>query len=285
MIRNIPPPLQALLETLQGAVIVAQAFYLEHLVGDAQIIAATPEAAHLYGFERPSELEGLFTSQLDHPDDYLAIKMFTIARIHGLAPVPHEYDVRIILPDESIRYLRKQATQMEYGNHSYWVTTSVQISADELRPLPDYRHLLSEEVVRKWFRLISVAELEQLVADYVPKKIAEICHSFLTSDEIQVSRDENQMQRRDTRRIRAVPAETVAEVIEIGLGQTRLLPDSRYMHRCGNCGCTWNSSSSDPAKYPRSRRDSRGASCGTGRWRMVTQRGQECAESQANELQ
>ena len=283
MNRNIPPPLQALLETLEGAVIIGQTFYLNDLVGDAQIIAATPEAARLYGFEHPSELEGRFTSQLDHPDDYIAIKLFFIARLHGLAQVPHEYDMRIILPDGSIRYLRKQVTQMQYGQESYWVTTSAQIAADEAKPLPDYRHLLPEDAIREWFRIISVAELEQLIGTYVPWKIAEILRPSLTTDEIQYNMDEIQTLGR-SRTIRALPAVTRPNVIEIGLGQTRHLPDNRYVHRCGNCGCTWASGNSNPVKCPRSRDDSRGPRCGLARWRIVTARGQESAESQAHEL-
>ncbi len=51
-------------------------------------------------------------------------------------------------------------------------------------------------------------------------------------------------------------------MLHIGLGQTLLLPDNRYVHRCGNCAETWLSKQREPTNCPRSRDEGIGFSLG-----------------------
>lgn len=283
MPKNIPLHFRALLESVAGAIVLAQSVYFEDLVGDAQIIAATPEAARLYGYNHPSELEGKYTSQLDHPDDYQAIKMMSVARRLGLGPVPTEYDIRIILPDGSIRYIRKNVRQMDHEGDSYWMTTSVEITPQEALPLPDFRHILIGEDITSWFNMISVSELTQLVQKFAPVRNRQIFANNLTEYEFQHIIDEihqDNQAAESTERYQILPTATADEVLDIGLGRTRRLPDRRFIHRCGNCAETWASHVRNPKKCPRSRDDSRGSKCGVSRWRVVTERGQACARRQ-----
>ncbi|PON13133.1 hypothetical protein C2W62_35950 [Candidatus Entotheonella serta] len=130
MSENDSAHIKGLLETVEGAVILAHSVFFQNLVCDAKIVAATLKAAKLYGFDHPTELEGKFTSQLDHPDDYYMIKMITIY---------------------SIRYIRKKVKQIGYEGNIYWITTSEEVEPEQAIPLPDYRHLLTPEAIQTWF--------------------------------------------------------------------------------------------------------------------------------------
>ena len=285
--RHIPLHLEALMESVDGAVILAQSINFQDLVVDAQIIAASPEAARLYGYNHPSELEGRFTSQLDHPDDYRAIKIMSVIRVLELSTVPSEYDVRIILPDGAIRYVRKQVRQMYHEGSAYWMTRSEEISPDQAKPLPDFSVLLTQNMIRSWFGAISVSELEELVKRIVPARNSQMFGKNLTCDEIHHIMDEFHREHYEVEengRMAILPIATVSQVVDLGLGKTRILPDNRYIHRCGNCAETWASSVRNPQKCPRSREDSRGPKCATSRWRVVTERGLACARQQDDEL-
>ncbi len=286
MNRDMPAHFDALFDTIEGAVILAQTVWFQDLVADARIVAASKEAAELYGYNYPAELEGKFTSELDHPDDYLAIKVMAIIRMYDLNPIPNEYDVRIILPDGSIRYTRKNVRQMQHDDKSYWVTRSKQISPAEATPLPDFRSLLTPEVFNQWFGAISVAELTRFVEKFTPVRNRQAFTGDLTIPEFQAIIDEIQAggQRPENNgRMKSQPTSIIDEVVNIGLGQTRRLPDNRFIHRCANCAETWASSVSNPPQCPRSRDDSRGPRCGIRRWRLVTERGQACAAYQMHQ--
>lgn len=277
-------PFEALLQTVEGAVILAQSVYFQDLIGDAQIIGATKEAATLYGFNHPSELKGKFTSQLDHPDDYQLIKFMAVARMLGIASTPGEYDVRIMLPNGSIRYARKQVKQIEHESNTYWMTISHEISPEEAKPLPDMRDLITADAIQHWFKMISVAELQMLVENYVPLRNQKMFRERLTSSEFQINISEMREGKQETKfsvRKQVLPTATVQEdVLDIGLGSTRRLPDNRFLHRCANCAETWASHVANPGKCPRTRDDNRGAKCGVMRWREITERGMERARVQ-----
>ena len=284
---SIPLHFQALLQTVEGAVILAQSVYFQGIIGDAQIIGATAEAAALYGFHDPSELEGKFTSELDHPDDYLAVKCISVARMLGLASPPAEYDIRIILPNGEVRYVRKQVQQMEHGNDTYWMTVSTEIPSEEAKPLPAISDLVSAEAIRQWFNMMSVSELQMLAHKYIPLRNQKFFKEFLTPSEFQIKISEIQIKQREAaskKRFRKpqlpVGNTATAEYLEVGLGRTYRLPDHRFLHRCGNCAETWASHSADPSKCPRSRDDNRGPKCGVLRWRTITDRGLATARTQ-----
>ena len=285
MYRNIPLHFEVLLEAMEGAVILAQSVQFYNIVIDAQIIAATQDAACLYGFNHHAELEGKFTSQLDHPDDYQTLKVMTLVRYLQLSPTPSEYDIRILLPDGSIRYIRKSVKQMTHEGDTYWVTRSTEIQAEAYTPLPDFRHLLTEDIVQQWFNTISIAELEHLAKAYIPVRNARIFPHNLTLDEIHPMMDEihtGDQMNGAIHKADILPTTMADGVIDIGLGRTRRLPDNRFIHRCGNCAETWASQVRNPRKCPRSRADSRGPQCGTNRWRVTTDRGLSCVRQQAN---
>ncbi len=282
MNRDIPAHFDALFDTIDGAVILAQTVWLEHLVCDAKIIAASKEAAELYGYNRPSELEGKYTSELDHPDDYFAIKVMGICRIYQLVPIPNEYDVRIVLPDKSIRYVRKNVRQIEHNDSSYWMTRSVEIEPEEAKMLPDFRSALSSEAFGKWFSAISIAELAKFVHEYVPLRNKMAFKDSLTMPDFHSIINDIQT---DSRAVlndmeSNLATATREGVVDIGLGETRRLPDGRFIHRCGNCAETWASQVRNPPQCPRSRDDNRGVKCSVRRWRFATERGRVLASQQ-----
>ncbi len=290
MNRDIPVHFEVLFETVEGAVILAQTVNFQNLVADAQIVAASPEAARLYGYNHHSELEGKFTSELDHPDDYQTIKIMSLVRALELSPVPDEYDVRILTPDGSTRYIRKRVRQVFHNDTVYWMTRSHEIPADEAKPLPDFKGLLTPDKIHLWFSLVSVAELKKLVNVFTPVRNLELFGNSLTKNEILSIIDEihSDNAEKDTAvneagRISTLSPAISDPVITIELGKTRRLPDRRFIHRCGNCAETWASSVQNPLQCPRSRDDNRGRKCGTKRWRVVTDRGLESARQQEAE--
>jgi hypothetical protein len=232
-------------------------------------------------------LEGKFTSELDHPDDYLAIKAMSITRMYDFSPVPNEYDVRIILPDGSIRYIRKKVSQMEHNKNTYWMTRSAKILPEEAKPLPDFRYLLTPDVISEWFGAISVAELSRFVEKFTPVRNRQAFKDALTMPEFHTIIGEIQAVTKGLKDS-GKPHHTITafsdEVVNIGLGQTRRLPDNRFIHRCGNCAETWASNVRNPTQCPRSRDDSRGPKCGIRRWRLITDRGKDCAAYQTDEF-
>ncbi len=66
-----------------------------------------------------------------------------------------------------------------------------------------------------------------------------------------------------------VEAQTIGPPITIGAGESRELPNGRWLHRCGKCSHIWQSDQRDPTKCTGQRDDQLGVKCGTSLWRRL----------------
>src|SRR6266436_8463068 len=60
-------------------------------VVDAHIVQATPEAAHLYGFDHLEALLGRWQSHLQHPEDLKCARKMAALRHYGYTEIPTDY--------------------------------------------------------------------------------------------------------------------------------------------------------------------------------------------------
>src|SRR5690606_23348792 len=125
---------------------------------------AHPEMARWYGFSHPSQMQGLYLSQLHDRDCLAQVRRYSIARLLGLPGVPESYDMRIRLPNGGKRWLRKgRVRQIREGSDLYWVSQSYPIEPELARQLPDISLPISSQKLRQIAGWGTVADVEELI--------------------------------------------------------------------------------------------------------------------------
>lgn len=245
-------------------------------VADTRIISATQSAAEIYGYDTPDKLVGRFLSQTLDRNDMLRGCLMSLARIKG-RDIPTRYPTKIVRPNGEIVPVIKDTTQIETKDRIMWITQLEIIPDVIVSEVPTPSELgLSDHDILKYRGLLNIADLEMLLASHgiaieLPLTISEPHHIISESDGI-VSELHHMMSGLQSKREKQVDAGEFAPVVtgipqvDIGLGQTRRLPDGDYLHRCARCHFVWQSADPNPDKCPRSRADRRSPqACGVRR--------------------
>ncbi|WP_089722119.1 hypothetical protein [Candidatus Entotheonella palauensis] len=251
------------------ALTIARHICLNDIIEDLEIIAATPEAAHLYGYDKPSELIGKYLSETLSIEDMFRGYLMSTARLKG-NKIAKRYATRIERPDGQVAYVFKQTTPIERPHPIHYLTFLEAAEETDMRPIPDASELnLTQAEVDTARSYFTVRKLRGLMTSF---GIDSLRVSALTPSEMQSiltvfqSRRNPQKGKLDvsTTIVSAPPGEPVA----ILPGQTRQLPDGKFLHRCAKCLQTWNSVDQEPRNCPRTRKDRRGPRCGVRTWRQ-----------------
>ena len=220
---NLPSLLQAVITQKHHAVTIAKMISVGKYVLDARIIEATPAAASWYGVVDPNTLIGYWQSQLQHPDDVWLGRVFSAARRRDIQ-VPTRYVSRIrqLHTPNTFAAVTKDIMQLTMGGDVYWFTV---LSEPTEPPLA-----LQGDILKRF--------------DIPPDILSYLSSCMSVAD----------MER--TLETGSVSLETAADAatmpgprpFDVALGETAVLAEGSYLHRCARCTGVWISSKRHPAR-------------------------------------
>lgn len=142
------------------AMTVAVRVQLSPSIVDTRIVAATPQAAALYGYTAPAELEGQFTSMVHVLEDIQRTRLRSTLRALGLIETLERYEVRLLQPSGRPQRVVKEVEQRQVEDTMVWICRLT--PADARRPFqpPPLPEMVPEQALHQFFGWACVAEME-----------------------------------------------------------------------------------------------------------------------------
>jgi PAS domain-containing protein len=148
----VDPLAEAAIQQLAGAVTMASYVILSSGAIDAQIVAATQDAAELFGFAQPRALQGQLISHVHHPDDALRTRLYALTRMLRGTEQYNAYPMRILQgPQKRPFWVQKQVHQVTLNGQTTWVTTNTALDQQGtyvMPPVEDIAGLLRDYVLQ-----------------------------------------------------------------------------------------------------------------------------------------
>jgi hypothetical protein len=214
---------QALLDPRE-AMTVAVRVQLSPSVVDTRIVAATPRAAALYGYEHPAELEGQFTSMVHVLEDIQRTRLRSTLRALGLVDPLERYEVRLLQRSGGVQRVLKDVEQRQVDETMVWIC---RLEVADMRvpfqppPLPE---IVPEDALHQFFGWACVAEMERLVRQQRLLLTSNLDLSIFRHDKVKNSPGLAQ----------TLPEEP-CPVERLALSSPRVY----YRYRCFVCGRDW----------------------------------------------
>ena len=149
---TVDPLAEAAIQQLEGAVTIARYVILSSGAVDAQIVAATQDAAELFGFPHPRDLQGQLISHIHHPDDALRTRLYFLARLLWSTEQYNTYPMRILRgPQKRPFWVQKRVQQVTISGQITWVTTNTALDQQGtyvMPPVEDVEGLLRDYVLQ-----------------------------------------------------------------------------------------------------------------------------------------
>ncbi len=241
------------------AITLSRRVALSPCVIDAQIVQATAEAAHFYGYAAPADLIGCWQSYIQHPQDLRLARTLSVLRHFGYTDIPVDYVSRICQGGTGrFRSVMKHTSQIELAGETYWLTVLEEIQAPPLverlnatTPLP----MPTTEELQQYSGMMSVAEMTARIQRNYPliRPLLNNLTPLLSHDKMAA--------------MQPLPELRQPTPLEIARGASFHIADGTFLHRCRVCGITWISEQANPGRCPRQRGDTHGKKCGTRTWR------------------
>ena len=251
---------QEIFEKANGPATISQRIAISDHITDAKIIGANQEASALYG-RSLTQLTNSWISEVTSPEDLPFARLLAVARTHGVKAAKH-YKVRIRRGDGTTLYVAKHTRQYIEDGEEFWSTEITEPNNEPTAEQAVEDARIPTEIRDKAFSMMSVVDVEKLIQRYASTDL----DSALTSDENnRIISSEGKSRKIILDRENFLST----QIISLGLGKSRKLPDGKWVHRCAKCGVTWNSRSKEPARCPRARKDFFGPRCASTTWRRV----------------
>jgi PAS domain-containing protein/DNA-directed RNA polymerase subunit RPC12/RpoP len=152
----------ALLEPRE-AMTVAVRVQLSPSVVDTRIVAATPRAAALYGYDDPAELEGQFTSMVHVLEDIQRTRLRSTLRALGVIDHLERYEVRLLQRSGGVQRVFKEVEQREVEETMVWICRLEPVITRRPFQPPPLPETVPEEALHYFFGWACVAEMEALL--------------------------------------------------------------------------------------------------------------------------
>ncbi len=262
---SIIPMARALLNHSE-AMTIATLIRISPQICDSIIVAATDKVAAYFGFPSGESMTGHVISSLHHPDDLRQTRQRATLRTLQLMPAVDTYPIRGVLPDKRLVGLEKEVTIKTESGMKFWI--SHHQCTRQLYPTPPPPIPVPDELLTQIFGKFTLLEAEEILRDDHMKRLEALSLTFDASphqDDVMHSAIRTSGENQDPMLTPLVDSKH-STLVSIGLGETRILPDERYLHRCGNCAYIWISDQPHPRGCPRTRSDSRGPRCGVLDW-------------------
>src|SRR5919197_1042226 len=127
------------------AMTVAVRVQLSPSVVDTRIVAATPRAAVLYGYDDPAELEGQFTSMVHVLEDIQRTRLRSTLRALGLVSSLERYEVRLLQRSGAVQRVFKEVEQREVEEIMVWICRLEPVTTREPFEPPPLPETVPEE--------------------------------------------------------------------------------------------------------------------------------------------
>lgn len=252
----------------ERALTISRYAWVTDIVADVRIENANEAAAKIYGYNNPEELIGTFLSETMSKEDMLRGSLISLSQLKR--GETNRYVQRIQQPGGKVTYASKETYRIRRGNDIQYVTFLEPADESAMEPLPTPERLgITDEDVLAYRGKMSVRELRELMQNF---GVSEDATKSLTPFDMNTIL--SIFQTSGTQQIGALHVVTTklsppkGEPIELLPGQTRVLPDRRYLHRCGKCLRIWHSTVENPTHCPRARTDKTGPKCGVRTWRF-----------------
>ncbi len=145
------------------ALTISRHVHITNTIEDLEIIAVTPEAAHLYGYDKPSELVGKYVSETLSQEDMLRGYLMSLARQKG-SKISSRYATRIERPDGQYSYVFKKTILVERPTPLHYLTLLEAAEEADFRPLPDLSELnLTQTEVDEARAVLTIRKLRELM--------------------------------------------------------------------------------------------------------------------------
>ena len=148
----VDPLAAAAIQQLEGAVTIARCVILPSGAVDSQIVAATQDAAELFGFTHPRDLQGQLISHIHHPDDALRTRLYFLARLLWGTEQYNTYPMRILRGQQKRPFwVQKRVHQVTISGQTTWVTTNTALDQQgtyAMPPVEDVEGLLQDYVLQ-----------------------------------------------------------------------------------------------------------------------------------------
>ncbi len=252
----------------ERALTISRYVWVTDVVADVVIENANDAAARLYGYDSVEALVGTYLSETMSKEDMLRGSLISLSQLNQ--GETNRYVQRIRQPSGDIVYVFKETHRLRQGDEIQYVTFLDPAEASDMEPMPNPASLgITDREVEAYRGKMNVSELRETMQRLGIKK--ETTKSLTPSDMHTMM---FAFQTGDTQSIGPLHVVTSkysppqGESIELLPGQTRALPDGRFLHRCGKCLRIWHSVVETPTHCPRARADKTGDKCGIRTWRF-----------------
>ena len=228
----VPPIFQAQLKADEAVTILKRVAITKTIV-DAQFIAATPQAASLYGYPSVDAFCGTWQSMTQSLDDYKRTFALSLCRHFG-ENIPTAYIHRLLGPQGRSVAVHKSTQEVEYQGDYYWITKLQ--DASTAPHLPDLNQIAIPKNIdnyRSFGGTLSVAEVEAVLAHF---GLADSSRTMIQNTDVMI------VQYLDLVKPKSDPLAR-QQTIPLLIGQpiTKLPHQEGYLLECQSCGVIWTS--------------------------------------------
>lgn len=253
----------------ERALTISSYVWVTDVIADVVIENANEAAAKLYGYPSAEALAGTYLSETMSKEDMLRGTLISLSQLNRGETT--RYVQRIRQPLGNVVYVFKETHRLRRGDAIQYVTFLDPASAADLEPAPTPQSLgITAREVEAYRGKMNVSELREMMQGLgIQKENINFLtpydmHTILSVFQTGGTQDIGPLHV-STNKFRLPPGEP----IELLPGQTRALPDGRFLHRCGRCLRIWHSVVEHPSHCPRPRPDKTGPKCGTRSWRFI----------------
>ena len=138
--------LENVIDTISGALTVAQKTTLKSGVDDAIVIASTEEANRLFGYET---LKGKLISEIHKAEHAMQTRLYAWARFLG-EEAPKSYPMCIKAIDGQHLWVQKEVEQRNINGSVLWITKNTLLNQDKDYQLPTLKR--QDELLHEFVR-------------------------------------------------------------------------------------------------------------------------------------
>lgn len=252
----------------ERALTISKYVWVTDVVADVLIQNANEAAAKIYGYDSVEALAGTYLSETMSKEDMLRGSLISLSQLKR--GETNRYAQRIRQPSGNIVYVFKETHRLRQGDELQYVTFLDPATATDIEPLPSPEALgITERDVDAYRGKMSVNELREMMQQLgINEEVTKFLTPFDMNTILSVFQTGGTPTIGPLHVIMSKLSPPPGEPIELLPGQTRALPDGRFLHRCGKCLRIWHSVVENPTHCPRARADKTGDKCGIRTWRF-----------------
>ena len=216
------PTLDRVLDRMGGALTISKQVELPDGRSDAMVVAATTEAAELFGFNERHEMIGQLLSNVHEHDAIVQMRLYSLGRLLGNSEAPTSYPAKIRRPTGEVLWVQKEVEQRMEPEGVIWITQNTVLKQNRSYTMPQ---LHNEAEMLHAFLTRHFPDLWEQAGDVITGRTGQSMTEYIT-DICDYMKPNSAIQ-----------------------GQSEQ-PSGRRRLTCVRCGFKWHSYVSHPQKCP-----------------------------------